>query len=95
MVAETHSLVVVFGYVALWPRSALDAGCAGCLLLAGCWVYSWLPALLGDGALWPTMFLIWRQKPKGSSRGLQTGSSDRQGWSHLCRLPLPCWLLGV
>ena len=48
MAAKTHSLVVVFGYVALWPRSTLDAGCASCLLLAGFWVYRWLPALLAD-----------------------------------------------
>ena len=29
-----------------------DSTCAGCLFLAGCWVYSWHPAVLEDGALW-------------------------------------------
>ena len=38
MTAETYSLVVVFEYVPLWPRSTLDAGCAGCLLFTGCFV---------------------------------------------------------
>ena len=44
MTAETHSLVVVFGYVPLWPWSALDAGCADCLL-AGCCISGFLHCL--------------------------------------------------
>ena len=69
----------------LWPLSALDAGCAGCFLLTGCWVYNWLPALLGDGKLWLRVFPIQRRKPEGSCRARL----------NLCRLPLLSWLLGV
>ena len=90
MAAETHSVLVVFGYVALWPRSTLDAGCLLCA--AGC-IAGFLSQLdmvcCGRGCS-----RSGSRNWKASAKGPWTGSSDLQGQSYLCRLPPSCWLLG-
>ena len=86
---NTHTLVVVFGYVALWPRSTLDTGSASCLFCATGYIVSFLHQLdmahCGRGCSQSR-----DRTQKTPVRRLQTGSSE----PHLCWLPPLRELLG-